>query len=78
MRYHSKNSLVTQLVEYHTDNVEVKGSTPFETTKGEMAEWSNALVLKTSECSSGGSNPSLSAKSSALDISLGTCIIKKS
>ncbi len=30
---------------------------------GEMAEWSNALVLKTSEGhTSGGSNPSFSAK----------------
>ena len=30
---------------------------------GEMAEWSNALVLKTSEGNtSGGSNPSFSAK----------------
>ena len=32
-------------------------------TLGEMAEWSNALVLKTSEGhTSGGSNPSFSAK----------------
>ena len=31
--------------------------------QGEMAEWSNALVLKTSEGhTSGGSNPSFSAK----------------
>ena len=30
------------------------------------------------DTSSGGSKPSGSAKSSALDISLGTCIIKKS
>jgi hypothetical protein len=30
---------------------------------GEMAEWSNAAVLKTVDCyRSGGSNPSLSAK----------------
>ncbi len=30
---------------------------------GEMAEWSNAVVLKTIDCNrSGGSNPSLSAK----------------
>ena len=35
----------------------------FCSTFGEMAEWSNALVLKTSvqQCT-GGSNPSLSAK----------------
>ena len=33
------------------------------TTKGEMAEWSIAAVLKTVEGhTSGGSNPSLSAK----------------
>ena len=31
-------------------------------TKGEMAEWSNAAVLKTVDCNrSGGSNPSFSA-----------------
>ena len=37
----------------------------FCSTFGEMAEWSNALVLKTSvqQCT-GGSNPSLSAKKS--------------
>ena len=34
----------------------------FAHAKGEMAEWSNALVLKTSEGhTSGGSNPSFSA-----------------
>ena len=32
-------------------------------TSGEMAEWSNAAVLKTVDCNrSGGSNPSFSAK----------------
>ena len=32
-------------------------------TTGEMAEWSNAAVLKTVDCNrSGGSNPSFSAK----------------
>ena len=32
-------------------------------TLGEMAEWSNAAVLKTVDCNrSGGSNPSFSAK----------------
>ena len=32
-------------------------------TLGEMAEWSNAVVLKTIDCHrSGGSNPSFSAK----------------
>ena len=38
----------------------------FCSTFGEMAEWSNALVLKTSvqQCT-GGSNPSLSAKGKA-------------
>ncbi len=31
-------------------------------TNGELAEWSNAAVLKTVDCNrSGGSNPSLSA-----------------
>lgn len=35
----------------------------FASAIGEMAEWSNALVLKTSEGhTSGGSNPSFSAK----------------
>ncbi len=35
----------------------------FATAKGEMAEWSNAAVLKTVEGhTSGGSNPSFSAK----------------
>ncbi len=36
---------------------------PDETQTGEMAEWSNAPVLKTGEGhTSGGSNPSFSAK----------------
>tara|TARA_R110002073_G_scaffold312586_1_gene484084 strand:+ start:9326 stop:9628 length:303 start_codon:yes stop_codon:yes gene_type:complete len=34
-----------------------------DSTTGEMAEWSNAAVLKTVDCNrSGGSNPSFSAK----------------
>ena len=35
----------------------------FDSKTGEMAEWSNAAVLKTVDCyRSGGSNPSFSAK----------------
>ena len=35
---------------------------PLTFAPGEMAEWSNAVVLKTIDCNrSGGSNPSLSA-----------------
>ena len=35
----------------------------FAAAQGEMAEWSNAAVLKTVDCNrSGGSNPSFSAK----------------
>ena len=43
----------------------------FCSTFGEMAEWSNALVLKTSvqQCT-GGSNPSLSANKSPIFIGL--------
>ncbi len=37
--------------------------------RGELAEWSNAAVLKTVDCHrSGGSNPSLSAKYNTLKI----------
>ena len=42
-----------------------------QTTIGEMAEWSNAAVLKTVEGNtSGGSNPSLSAPRSCADAQL--------
>ena len=41
----------------------LKGDHPFLHKLGEMAEWSNAAVLKTVEGhTSGGSNPSLSAR----------------
>ena len=41
---------------------EIKKGSIFATAKGEMAEWSNAAVLKTVEGhTSGGSNPSFSA-----------------
>jgi hypothetical protein len=42
---------------------EIKKGSIFATAIGEMAEWSNAAVLKTVEGhTSGGSNPSFSAK----------------
>ena len=42
---------------------EMKKGFIFALAKGEMAEWSNAAVLKTVEGhTSGGSNPSFSAK----------------
>ena len=42
---------------------EIKKKLTFATALGEMAEWSIAVVLKTIEGNtSGGSNPSLSAK----------------
>ena len=38
------------------------GASPIQNNIGEMAEWSNAAVLKTVDLNgSGGSNPSLSA-----------------
>ena len=44
---------------------------------GEMAEWSNAAVLKTVDCNrSGGSNPSFSAKQTRNE-SFGFCIFKR-
>ena len=43
--------------------IELKKDSIFATALGEVAEWSNALVLKTSEGhTSGGSNPSFSAE----------------
>ncbi len=52
----AKPCLVKDLYYICTRNTERKSST------GEMAEWSNAAVLKTVDCNrSGGSNPSFSA-----------------
>ena len=43
--------------------IELKKDSIFASALGEVAEWSNALVLKTSEGhTSGGSNPSFSAE----------------
>ncbi len=46
-----------------TDNKFCNSSKNFYFCRGELAEWSNAAVLKTVNCHRfGGSNPSLSAK----------------
>ena len=59
---------IAQLVEQGTENPRVIGSIPilatifFVRSRGEMAEWPNAPVLKTGvPQGTGGSNPSLSA-----------------
>ena len=50
---------------------------PYETT-GEMAERSNAVVLKTIDCNrSGGSNPSFSAKGNPQQLLWVFCFLKK-
>ncbi len=50
---------------------ELKKDSIFATAIGEMAEWSNAAVLKTVEGhTSGGSNPSFSAKRSQVFLHL--------
>ena len=47
-------------------------------TSGEMAEWSNAAVLKTVDCNrSGGSNPSFSAKGNPQKFFVGFLVSKK-
>lgn len=59
----SRSFLMEKSLQLYKMNFADCGHTP-NFAPGEMAEWSNAAVLKTVDCNrSGGSNPSLSAGS---------------